>query len=84
VLAYSVNHRADTLQVRIPAAAACVIRVADYIAEVRPFAANFTFLRHDSSSRYLPRSSKRCSLTEFSRFRTLFVDAFHRHKQLRI
>jgi hypothetical protein len=84
VLSHAVDHRANALQVWVPAAAARVIRVADYIAEVRPFAANFTFLRHDSSSRYLPRSSKRCSLTEFSRFRTLFVDAFHRHKQLRI
>jgi hypothetical protein len=50
VYAYSVNYRADALQVRIPAAAARVIRVADDVAEVRPFAANCAFLRHYDSS----------------------------------
>src|ERR1035437_4010841 len=75
VLAYSVNHRADALQVRVPAAAAGVICVADYVAEVRPFAANFAFLRHDDSSPNLLKLHKDGSLAEFSRFRTLFVCA---------
>jgi hypothetical protein len=48
-LAYSVNHRTDGLKVRVPTAAACVIRVTDYVSETRTFAAYAAFLRHDDS-----------------------------------
>jgi hypothetical protein len=46
VLADAVHHRAYPPQVWIPAAASGVIGVADDVAEVRYFAANFAFLRH--------------------------------------
>src|SRR5690348_112896 len=42
MLAHAVNHCANTLQIRIPAAPAGIIRMADHVPETRPFAANLT------------------------------------------
>jgi hypothetical protein len=47
VLARAIDNRADTLQVWIPAAAPGIVRVADYVAVVRGFAADFTLQCHD-------------------------------------
>ena len=46
VLLDSRYDRAHALQIRIPAAPASVVRVADYVAIVRPFAAEFTLQCH--------------------------------------
>src|ERR1700682_108071 len=51
VLSHTVNHRANTLQVWVPAAAARGVRVADHIAKTRPFAAKLTSHCHKYSSR---------------------------------
>jgi hypothetical protein len=50
VLADAVHHRTYPPQIRIPAAAAGVIGVADDVAVVRHFAANLAFLRHTPPS----------------------------------
>jgi hypothetical protein len=46
VFADAVHRRANSPQIWVPAAAPGVIGVADDVAEVRRFAANFAFLRH--------------------------------------
>jgi hypothetical protein len=71
-LADSAYQRAHALQVRIPTAPTRVIRVADDVSKVRPLAADFAFLRHDT-----PRQTmtlwKASILADFSRTRMLFV-----------
>jgi hypothetical protein len=74
VLSHAVNHRANTLQVWVPAAAARVIRVTDHVAETRPFAAKFTSHGHKYSSPHRQNSHKAKSLAKFRLLRTLFVD----------
>src|SRR6266849_7663331 len=71
VLADAVHHRAHPPQIRIPAAAPGVIGVADDVAVVRRFAANFAFLRHAPPS-IKPRFTGK-SLTEFARPRIRIV-----------
>ena len=59
--AHAVNYRANTLEIRIPAAAPGIIRVADHVPERRPLATNFTFLSHSNSPTHfheLTQSSK--------------------------
>jgi hypothetical protein len=72
VHAHAINHSANALKIRIPAAAAGVIRVADHVPERRPLAANLAFHGHDNSSPILTMLSKVSSLAEFRRFRTRF------------
>jgi len=51
-LAGAVDERLDGLEVDAPAPAGHVVRVGDVVAELRPFAAQITYLRHclDSKS----------------------------------
>jgi hypothetical protein len=49
LLTCSLHHCPNALQVRIPTPATRVIRVADDVAILRPFAADFTLLCHDHS-----------------------------------
>ena len=44
----------DFLEVGVPAAAGGVVRVGDVVTELRPLAAEFTFLCHFDVLRYLP------------------------------
>jgi hypothetical protein len=74
VLSRAVNHRANTLQIWVPAAAARVIGMANHIAKTRSFAAQLTSHRHNYSSPQLQNSHKAESLAKFLRSRTLFVD----------
>src|SRR5437867_180762 len=46
VLAHAVHDGLHAAKIRIPAAAAGIIGVADYVAVVRPFAAVFTLQSH--------------------------------------
>jgi hypothetical protein len=69
--ANAIDDGVDTLQVRIPAAAPRVVRVADHVAERRPFAAKLAFLCHDCSSQNLPKMNKASSLAEFAAFRII-------------
>jgi hypothetical protein len=69
--AHAIDDGVDALQVRIPAAAARIVRVADHIAERRPFAAKLAFLCHDLSSQNLPKMNKANSLAEFAAFRII-------------
>jgi hypothetical protein len=46
-LARAIDQRADSLQVRIKAAAGPVIRVGNIVAELRAFAAKFTTISHN-------------------------------------
>src|ERR1700719_359802 len=46
VLPRTVHERADAPQIRIPAAAARIIRVTDHVAKVRHLAAQLTLHRH--------------------------------------
>jgi len=46
---YAVHHRADAPQVRVPPPPPRVVRVADYVAVVRRFAAQFTLRCHGFS-----------------------------------
>jgi hypothetical protein len=69
--AHAIDDGADALKVRIPAAAARVVRVADHVAERRPFAAKLTFLCHDCSSQSLLMTGEARSLAEFAAFRTI-------------
>jgi hypothetical protein len=48
LFARAIDPGANALEVRIPAAAARVVGVADHVAEMRRFAANFTLQCHDS------------------------------------
>ena len=73
MLSHAVNHRANTLQVWVPAAAARVIRVTDHIAKARPFAAKLTSHRHKYSSPHQQNLYKARSLAKFCHFRTQFV-----------
>jgi hypothetical protein len=70
LLACAVNHRADALQIWIPAAAAGIVRVTDHIAERRALAANRASHSHDNSSPILTKLNKVSSLTEFWAMRT--------------
>jgi hypothetical protein len=74
VLSHAVNHRANTLQVWVPAAAARVIRVTDHIAKTRPLAAKLTSHGHKYSSPHRQNPHKESSLAKFRLLRTLFVD----------
>jgi hypothetical protein len=74
VLSHAVNHRANTLQVWVPAATARIIRVTDHIAKTRPFAAKLTSHGHKYSSPHRQNSHKARSLAKFRLLRTLFVD----------
>src|SRR5208283_1754341 len=53
LLANSVYHRAHPLQIRVPPATPCVIRVAYHVSIVRPFAADFTLQCHICFARSL-------------------------------
>jgi hypothetical protein len=75
LLAHAVNNRADALQIRIPTAAAGVVRVADHVAETRPLAAKRASHCHIDSSPILlilKMLSKVNSLAEFHPLRTSF------------
>ena len=74
MLSHAVNHRANTLQVWVPAATARIIRVTDHIAKTRPFAAKLTSHGHKYSSPHRQNSHKAKSLAKFRLLRTLFVD----------
>jgi hypothetical protein len=74
VLSHAVNHRANTLQVWVPAAATRVIRVTDHIAKTGPLAAKLTSHGHKYSSPHRQNSHKARSLAKFRLLRTLFVD----------
>src|SRR5882762_521573 len=74
MLSHAVNHRANTLQVWVPAAATRVIRVTDHIAKTRPLAAKLTSHGHKYSSPHRQNSHKARSLAKFRLSRTLFVD----------
>jgi len=50
VLARSIDQCVDSLKIRIPAAAARIVGVADHVAERRTLAANCASLSHDCSS----------------------------------
>jgi hypothetical protein len=56
--ASTIDLRADSLQVRIKAAAGPVIRVGNIVAELRAFAAKFTTISHN----YLQNSPKALGL----------------------
>src|SRR5262249_25260231 len=49
MLVNATHNGANALQVRVPAAAAGVVRVADHVAVLRPFAAEITLQCHISS-----------------------------------
>src|ERR1700719_265485 len=74
VLTHTVDHCANSLQIRIPAAAPRVIRMADHVAKTRPFAAKLTLHRHKHSSSILKNLHKVNSLTKSFRFRTLIME----------
>ena len=46
MLSRAVDQRVDALQVRIPPSTPCIVRVTDYVAKMRPFAAKFTLQCH--------------------------------------
>jgi hypothetical protein len=46
LLANAFDHRAHAAEIRVPATTASIIRVADYVSKMRPFAAKFTLHRH--------------------------------------
>jgi hypothetical protein len=72
LLARAIDYGANTLQIRIPAATAGIVRVADDVAKRRTLAANLAFHGHDDSSPIPTMLSKVSSLAEFRRFRTRF------------
>jgi hypothetical protein len=72
VHAHAIDHRADALQIWIPAAAARIVRVTDHIAERWPLAADFASHSHDNSSPILTKLNKVSSLAEFCLGRTGF------------
>jgi hypothetical protein len=74
VLTHTVNHRANSLQIRIPAAAPRVIRMANHVAKTRPFAAKLTPHCHKHSSSILKNLHKVNSLTKSFPFRTLIYE----------
>jgi hypothetical protein len=49
LFARTIDHGANALEVRIPAAAPGIVGVADHVAIMRRFAADFTLQCHDSS-----------------------------------
>src|SRR5687767_8290812 len=53
-----VDPGADRTQVHVPAALGHVVRVADVVTELRPFAAHFTYTRHCCSSQRKPRRTE--------------------------
>jgi hypothetical protein len=57
-LAGAFNDGVDALQVQIPTAVRLVIRVAYSMAKLRPAAAQFTVLRHDTLLLSAPLSAK--------------------------
>jgi hypothetical protein len=72
VHAHAFNHGANALKIWIPAAAAGIVRMTDYVAERRTFAANLASHCHDNSSPILAMSNKVSSLPEFWSIRTRF------------
>jgi hypothetical protein len=72
VHAHAFDHSANTLQIRIPAAAAGVVRVTDHVAERRPLAANLASHCHGNSSPVCGILDKVSSLAEFCPIRTGF------------
>jgi hypothetical protein len=72
VYAYAIHYGANALEIWIPAAAACVVRVTDHVAERRALAADFAFHSHDNSSPILTMLNKASSLAESMPDRTRF------------
>ena len=74
MLAHAINDCANALQVRVPTAAAGIVRVADHVSETRPLAANCASLCHDDSSQNLLKLNKVSSLAESALFRTISLN----------
>src|SRR2546425_4334199 len=78
MLAHTVDDRADAAEVRIPAAPADIVGVADDVSVARPFAANLASLGHHCSSHKKLGLDKHAILTEKSHCRKLFQLALKR------
>jgi hypothetical protein len=72
VFARAIDHGANALKIWIPAAAAGIVCVADYVAKRRPLAADLAFHCHDNSLPIPTKLNKGNSLTEFRLVRTRF------------
>ena len=68
----SIHHSADALKIRIPSAAARIVRVTDHVPERRALAAKRAFHSHDNSSPIFTKLNKVSSLADLPSIRTRF------------
>lgn len=70
LFASAIYHSVDALKIRVPSAAARIVRVTDHVSERRALAAKRAFHCHDNSSPIFTKLNKVSSLAEFSPIRT--------------